>query len=66
MSGQFERISKNGNSVWLEATYNPILNLNKEVVRVIKFSTDVTEKVQNSLRVTENSKQLEAALQPNV
>jgi methyl-accepting chemotaxis protein len=63
MSGQFERISKNGNSVWLEATYNPILNLNKEVVRVIKFSTDVTEKVQNSLRVTENSKQLEAALQ---
>lgn len=63
ISGQFERISKNGNPVWLEATYNPILNLNKEVVRVIKFSTDVTGKVQNSLRVTENAKQLEAALQ---
>lgn len=63
ISGQFERISKNGNPVWLEATYNPILNLNKEVVRIIKFSTDVTEKVQNSLRITENAKQLEAALQ---
>jgi methyl-accepting chemotaxis protein len=43
ISGQFERITKSGNSVWLEATYNPILNLNKEVFRVIKFETDITE-----------------------
>jgi methyl-accepting chemotaxis protein len=63
ISGQFERITKSGNSVWLEATYNPILNLNKEVFRVIKFATDITEKVQNALKVTENAKQLEAALQ---
>ena len=63
ISGQFERIGNNGQAVWLEATYNPILNLNKEVVRVIKFATNVTDKVLNSLKVAENAKQLEAALQ---
>jgi methyl-accepting chemotaxis protein len=51
ISGQFERIGNNGQAVWLEATYNPILNLNKEVVRVIKFATNVTDKVLNSLKV---------------
>ena len=63
ISGQFERIGNNGQAVWLEATYNPILNLNKEVVRVIKFATNVTDKVLNSLKVAGNAKQLEAALQ---
>ena len=63
ISGQFERIGNNRQSIWLEATYNPILNLNKEVVRVVKFATNVTEKVLASLKVAENAKQLEAALQ---
>lgn len=63
ISGQFERIGNNRQSVWLEATYNPILNLDKEVVRVVKFATNITEKVQASLKVAENAKQLEAALQ---
>lgn len=51
-SGQFLRVAKGGRPVWLEATYNPIFDLEGRVVRVTKFATDITEKVQ-SARLTE-------------
>lgn len=51
-SGQFQRVAKGGKSIWLEATYNPIFDLEGRVVRVTKFATDITEKVE-SARLTE-------------
>jgi len=41
-SGVFERINSTGNTVWLNAIYNPILNANGEVTKVVKFATDIT------------------------
>ncbi|MCD1594461.1 MULTISPECIES: PAS domain-containing protein [Thalassospira] len=38
----FQRIRKDGETVWLEATYNPILNASDQPVKVIKFATDIT------------------------
>jgi methyl-accepting chemotaxis protein len=46
--GQFRRRNKNGQTVWLEATYNPILDANGHVVKVVKFATDMTEKVERA------------------
>ncbi|WP_417806114.1 methyl-accepting chemotaxis protein [Thalassospira lucentensis] len=40
--GMFERIRKDGETVFLEATYNPILNASGKPVKVIKFATDIT------------------------
>lgn len=41
-SGEYERFGKDGRSIWIQATYNPILDENGDVVKVIKFATDIT------------------------
>ncbi|MEI6762242.1 MAG: PAS domain S-box protein [Betaproteobacteria bacterium] len=61
--GQFERVTKDGRTVWLEATYNPILDLNGRTVRVVKFATDITDKFEAAQQVAENARELEAALE---
>jgi methyl-accepting chemotaxis protein len=44
-TGEFRRIGKDGNEVWIQATYNPILDPSGKVLRVVKFATDVTARV---------------------
>jgi len=46
MQGKFERLDSRGASVWLEATYNPIKNSHGNVVKVVKFATDITRSVK--------------------
>jgi len=41
-AGQFGRIAKGGREVWLQATYNPILDGSGRVTEVVKFATDVS------------------------
>ena len=45
-SGLFERKNKSGEALWLRATYNPVYDETGKVVRVIKFASDITEKVE--------------------
>ncbi len=45
-SGQFKRISKSGDVVWIEASYNPIFDLNGKPFKVVKFASVVTETVK--------------------
>ncbi|QKF65626.1 PAS sensor-containing MCP-domain signal transduction protein [Arcobacter venerupis] len=40
---EFERIHKNGTSVWIQASYTPVKNKSGKVTRVIKFAQDITE-----------------------
>jgi len=40
--GLFKRVAKDGNEVWLQAAYNPIIGLNGKPVKVIKLAADVT------------------------
>ncbi|SHG25018.1 methyl-accepting chemotaxis sensory transducer with Pas/Pac sensor [Marinomonas polaris DSM 16579] len=48
-SGEFCRYSKDGEAVWIEASYNPIFDANNKPFKVVKFATDITEKKkQNS------------------
>ncbi len=42
-SGLFKRIAKNGRTVWLRATYNPIAGADGRIVKIVKFATDVTQ-----------------------
>lgn len=44
-SGQFKRIGKNGKEIWIQASYNPIFDLNGKVFKVVKFAFDITEQV---------------------
>lgn len=45
-NGQFERIDKNGQTVWLEANYNPVYDASGRLCKVVKFASDVTARVQ--------------------
>ena len=45
VSGLYRRIGKGGRPVWIQASYNPILDLNGNPSRIIKFATDVTSNV---------------------
>lgn len=42
-SAQFRRVTKNGDSVWIQASYNPVLDRKGRVEKIIKVATDVTE-----------------------
>lgn len=43
--GEFKRIGKGGKEVWIQASYNPILDLNGKPFKVVKYATDVTRQV---------------------
>jgi methyl-accepting chemotaxis protein len=45
-AAQFKRIGKNGHEVWIEASYNPILDINGKPFKVVEFATDITAQVQ--------------------
>lgn len=45
-AGQYRRIGKNGKEVWIEGAYNPILDHNGTVVKVVKFATDISSQMQ--------------------
>jgi methyl-accepting chemotaxis protein len=48
-AGQYKRIAKDGREVWIQATYNPILDARGKPSKVIKFATDITEqKLRNA------------------
>ncbi len=41
-AGEFKRIGKGGKEVWIQASYNPILDLNGKPFKVVKYATDIT------------------------
>ncbi|MBQ4834385.1 PAS domain-containing methyl-accepting chemotaxis protein [Pseudoalteromonas sp. MMG010] len=53
VADRFKRIDKNGNDVWLEASYNPILNTQGELYKVVKFATVITGQVQQEMAIAE-------------
>lgn len=48
-AGEFPRVGKGNREIWLQATYNPILDAAGRPLKVIKFATDITvEKMRNA------------------
>lgn len=50
-SARFFRYGKHGAQVWLQATYNPILNVHGVAYKVVKFAIDITEQVLREQQV---------------
>ncbi|WP_316194325.1 PAS domain-containing methyl-accepting chemotaxis protein [Bradyrhizobium sp. SZCCHNRI3052] len=44
-AAEYKRIGKGGREVWIQASYNPILDLNGKPFKVVKYATDVTKQV---------------------
>ena len=50
VAGQFHRVGKGGREVWLEATYNPIMDMNGHLFKVVKYATDITAQMKARLQ----------------
>src|SRR5271170_7853914 len=42
-AAEYKRIGKGGKEVWIQASYNPILDINGKPVKVVKYATDITQ-----------------------
>jgi methyl-accepting chemotaxis protein len=48
-AAEYKRIGKDGKEVWIQASYNPIMDLNGSPFKVVKYATDVTQqKLRNA------------------
>jgi methyl-accepting chemotaxis protein len=49
-AGEYRRIGKAGKAVWIQASYNPILDLNGKPFKVVKYATDVSAQAMIRLK----------------
>ncbi|AKA22510.1 chemotaxis protein [Pseudomonas chlororaphis] len=53
VAGRFKRIDSHGRVVWLEASYNPVVDANDRLYKVVKFATVITDQVNQEQAVAE-------------
>jgi len=42
-SKQYKRLGKGGKEIWIQASYNPILDMDGKPFKIVKYATDITE-----------------------
>jgi methyl-accepting chemotaxis protein len=47
-AGQYRRLGKGGREVWIQASYNPIFDMNGRPFKVVKYATDITAQVRDT------------------
>lgn len=52
-SGEYKRRTRDGNDIWIQASYNPILDPSGKLKKVVKFASDVTDVVNERMRLSE-------------
>ena len=57
--GQFRRIGRLGNDVWIEANYSPVLNQSGQPFKVVKYATDITQRYEATRLVQSAFEQLQ-------
>ncbi len=45
-AAQYRRLGKGGREIWIQASYNPILDASGRPYMVVKFATDITEQIR--------------------
>ncbi|PMU25408.1 chemotaxis protein [Pseudomonas sp. GP01-A8] len=53
VAGRFKRVDSHGRVVWLEASYNPVLDANERLYKVVKFATVITDQVNQEQAVAD-------------
>ncbi|MBX9265643.1 chemotaxis protein [Chromobacterium violaceum] len=56
LEGQFRRMNSHGEVIWLQATYNPVLDPQGRPVRVVKFASDISEQMLKLRQQAENAR----------
>ncbi|MDH4585400.1 PAS domain S-box protein [Pseudomonas sp. BN415] len=53
VADRFKRVDRHGRTVWLEASYNPIIDAHDRLYKVVKFATVITDQVNREAAVAE-------------
>lgn len=57
VTGQFRRVHRNGQPVWLEASYNPVYDADGKLYKVVKFASDVSDRMRRYQAEADNAHQ---------
>ena len=61
-AAEYKRIGKGGKEVWIQASYNPVLDADGKLQKVVKFATDITASVADRIRKAKLQKQIDVDL----
>ena len=62
-TGEFKRLGKDGKQVWLQATYNPILNVDGKPFKVVELATDTSQRHEMEQALREAKGRAEQAVE---
>jgi methyl-accepting chemotaxis protein len=60
VAAEFKRLGKNGREVWIQASYNPLRDPFGQVTKIVKFASDITDRVSAVERIGSGLKELAA------
>lgn len=61
-SGEYKRVGAGNRTIWIQASYNPILDANGQPMKIVKFASDITATVEKRLRNEKLSTEIERDL----
>jgi len=59
-AGQYKRLGKGGREIWIQASYNPIMDMNGKPFKVVKYATDISAEVKANMMLREAVSQAQA------
>ena len=62
-SDVFKRVGKGGREIWIQASYNPIFDMNGKPFKVVKYATDITAKMAAQISASGASQQTLSSVQ---
>lgn len=63
VNGRFHRVGKFGRDVWIQASYNPVLDVNGKVMKIVKYAYDVSKEVQLEKGISLRAGEMGASVQ---
>jgi methyl-accepting chemotaxis protein len=62
-AAQYKRVGKGGTEVWIQASYNPIMDADGKPFKVVKYATDITSSVKASRALEQTVAQVQAVVE---
>lgn len=62
-AAEYRRLGKGGREIWIQASYNPIMDMSGNPFKVVKYATDITEQVNDRVRRAENQQKIDSEIQ---
>jgi methyl-accepting chemotaxis protein len=62
-AGEFRRIGKGGREVWIQASYNPVMDASGKPYKVVKHATDVTTEKQAKVRLESEAARVQSMME---